>query len=116
MTSFMPTSACTHQDSWTMKRMTVNYGARYEHFAHGIPTETSPAGRFTAARTFGPIDMPTWNSVSPRAGLVFDVFGTQKTATQLSMGRSEAGGDPPGSRRAYNPLQLTMARVGLDRR
>ena len=44
-------------------RLTLNYGARWEYFAHGIPEETSPAGRFTAARTFGPIDMPTWKSI-----------------------------------------------------
>src|SRR4029077_2841755 len=42
------------QDSWTLKRMTVNYGARYEHLATGFPVETAPAGRFTGARTFGP--------------------------------------------------------------
>jgi hypothetical protein len=98
------------QDSWTLKRMTVNYGARYEHFAHGIPTETSPAGRFTAARTFGPIDMPTWNSISPRGGLVYDVFGNQKTAVKFSMGRYEQAGST-GFSESYNPLQLTLASV-----
>src|SRR5205823_13294279 len=33
------------QDSWTMKRLTVNYGARWEYFASGIPEETSGVGR-----------------------------------------------------------------------
>jgi hypothetical protein len=98
------------QDSWTLKRVTVNYGARYEHFAHGIPEETSPAGRFTAARTFGPIDMPTWNSLSPRGGVVYDVFGNQKTALKFSMGRYEQAGST-GFSETYNPLQLTMATV-----
>jgi len=98
------------QDSWTLKRMTLNYGARYEHFASGIPVETSPAGRFTAARTFGPIDMPTWNSISPRGGVVYDVFGNQKTAVKFSMGRYEQAGST-GFSETYNPLQLTMATV-----
>ena len=31
----------------------MNYGVRFEHFAHEIPSETAPAGRFSAARTFG---------------------------------------------------------------
>jgi hypothetical protein len=98
------------QDSWTMKKLTVNYGARYEHFAHGIPEETSPAGRFTAARTFGPIDMPTWNSISPRGGVVYDVFGNQKTAVKFSVGRYEQAGST-GFSESYNPLQLTTATV-----
>ncbi|MEQ1912417.1 MAG: carboxypeptidase regulatory-like domain-containing protein, partial [Vicinamibacterales bacterium] len=51
------------QDSWTLNRLTLNYGARWELFAHGIPEEQSGAGRFVQARTFGPIDMPTWKSI-----------------------------------------------------
>ena len=78
--------------------------------ATGIPVETSPAGRFTAARTFGPIDMPTWNSFSPRAGLVYDVFGNQKTAAKFSIGRYEQAGTT-GFSESYNPLQLTTASV-----
>ncbi|MFN7983891.1 MAG: carboxypeptidase regulatory-like domain-containing protein [Vicinamibacterales bacterium] len=98
------------QDSWTLKRLTVNYGARYEHFAHGIPKETSPAGRFTAARTFGPIDMPTWNSISPRGGLVYDIFGNQRTALKFSIGKYMQAGST-GFSESYNPLQLTAATV-----
>ena len=98
------------QDSWTMNRLTVNYGARFEHFAHGIPVETSPAGRFTAARTFGPIDMPTWNTVAPRGGLVYDLFGNQKTAAKFSIGKYMQAGST-GFSESYNPLQLTTADI-----
>jgi Carboxypeptidase regulatory-like domain len=101
------------QDSWTLKRMTVNYGARFEHLATGIPVETAPAGRFTAARTFGPIDMPTWNSLSPRGGIVYDVFGNQKTAAKFSIGRYEQAGTT-GFSESYNPLQLTTASVSWN--
>src|SRR3954470_8669897 len=101
------------QDSWTLKRLTVNYGARFEHLATGIPVETAPAGRFTAARTFGPIDMPTWNSFSPRGGLVYDVFGNQKTAAKFSIGRYEQAGTT-GFSESYNPLQLTAASVSWN--
>ena len=98
------------QDSWTLKRLTVNYGARFEQLSTGIPVETAPAGRFTAARTFGPIDMPTWTSLSPRGGFVYDVFGNQKTAAKFSIGRYEQAGTT-GFSESYNPLQLTGASV-----
>ena len=98
------------QDAWTLKRLTVNYGARYEHFSSGIPLETAPAGRYTAARTFGPIEMPTWDSISPRGGLVYDLFGNQKTAIKFSMGKYMQAGST-GFSESYNPLQLTAATV-----
>jgi hypothetical protein len=96
------------QDAWTMNRLTINYGARWEYFTHGIPVETSGAGRFTAARTFGPIDMPTWKSIAPRFGAVYDLFGDQKTALKFSMGRYEQAGST-GFSETYNPLALTTA-------
>ncbi len=98
------------QDSWTLNRMTVNYGARYEHFSSGIPLETAPAGRYTAARTFGPIEMPTWNSIAPRGGLVYDLFGDQKTALKFSVGKYMQAGST-GFSESYNPLQLATAPV-----
>ena len=98
------------QDVWTMRRLTLNYGARWEYFAHGIPVETSPAGRFTAARTFGPIEMPTWKSIAPRFGAVYDLFGSQKTALKFSLGKYMQAGST-GFAETYNPLALTLARV-----
>jgi hypothetical protein len=99
------------QDSWTLNRLTVNYGARWEYYASGIPTETSGQGRFVAqARTFGPIDMPTWKSIAPRGGVVYDLFGNQKTALKFSMGRYEQAGTTGFSNR-YNPLALQQPTV-----
>ena len=98
------------QDSWTLKRLTVNYGGRWEYFSHGRPEESSPAGRWTAARTFPALDMPTWKSFSPRGGLVFDVFGNQKTAVKASFGKYMQAGST-GFSESYNPLALTAATV-----
>jgi hypothetical protein len=98
------------QDSWTINRLTVNFGARWEYFASGIPEEVSTAGRFATARTFGPIDMPTWKSLSPRFGAVYDLFGNQKTALKVSFGKFMQQGTT-GFSNSYNPLALTQANV-----
>lgn len=99
------------QDSWTIDRLTLNYGARWEYFASGVAAESSGIGRFVATeRKFGPIDMPTWTSIAPRGGLVYDLFGNQKTALKFSMGRYEQAGTTGFSNR-YNPLALTTQSV-----
>lgn len=98
------------QDAWTFDRLTMNYGVRFEHFAHEIPAETSGAGRFTAARSFGPIPLPTWNSVAPRFGAVYDLFGNQKTALKFSIGKYMQAGST-GFSETYNPLALTVAQA-----
>ena len=40
------------QDTWTMKRLTLNYGARFEHFNASVPAESSPASTWIGARNF----------------------------------------------------------------
>ncbi len=99
------------QDSWTIDRLTVNYGARWEYFASGVAEEESGIGRFVAtSRKFGPIDMPTWKSIAPRGGVVYDLFGDQKTALKFSMGRYAQAGTTGFSNR-YNPLALQTQSV-----
>ncbi len=101
------------QDSWTLKRLTLNYGARWELFKHGIPEEQSGAGRFVEARTFGPIDMPTWKSIAPRVGIVYDLFGNQKTAIKASFGKYMQAGTV-GFSQSQNPLLLTSQTVAWN--
>ena len=98
------------QDQWTMNRLTLNYGARWEYFSHGIPVEVSTAGRFASPRSFGPIDMPTWKSLSPRLGVIYDLFGNQRTAVKGSIGKYMQQGTT-GFSNSYNPLALTTANV-----
>ncbi len=102
------------QDSWTLHRLTLNYGARWEYFSSGINEETSGTGRFVpTVRSFGPIDMPTWKSIAPRGGVVYDLFGNQKTALKFSMGRYEQAGTTGFSNR-FNPLALLTQSVSWN--
>jgi hypothetical protein len=94
------------QDAWTLKRMTVNAGVRFESFNARIKPQTSIAGRFAPERTFKQVeDLPDWFDVAPRVGVSYDVFGNARTALKATVGRYMAG-QALGFTQRYNPLQL----------
>src|SRR5262249_34422041 len=69
------------QDAWTMKRLTLNYGVRFEHFNASIPAESSPASTWIAARNFPEIpNVPNWNDWAIRLAASYDLTGDGKTA------------------------------------
>ena len=104
------------QDQWTMKRLTLNYGLRYDQFRgwtlpEDLPATRSvtalvcagstnppceeaqvPTGRFAGARSFAKIDdVPNFQDLSPRLGAVYDLFGNGKTAIKGSIHRYVGG-------------------------
>ena len=40
------------QDTWTMDRLTLNLGARFDHFNAEVPAQSAPAGPWIGARNF----------------------------------------------------------------
>ncbi len=78
------------QESWTHKRLTINPGLRYEHIRYGLPAQGSPAGLWAAERSFAAnSNLITWNTIVPRLGVTYDVFGNGKTAVKLSASKYE---------------------------
>jgi carboxypeptidase family protein len=77
------------QDAWTLQRMTVNMGVRWEYFDSEVSASSAPAGRFTPARSFDRIPMPVWKDFAPRFGIVYDLFGNAKTALKAGINRYE---------------------------
>ena len=76
------------QDSWTIKRLTLNVGARVDRLAARVDAATVEPGRFTPFERVQPeINMPVWTTVSPRIGFAYDLFGTTQTAIKGSWGK-----------------------------
>jgi hypothetical protein len=92
------------QDSWTIKRLTVNAGIRYEMLKAQVLAGSSPAGRFVPAREFPEREnLPNWRDWAPRFALVYDLFGTAKTAVKYTLNRYNIA-RTTGIAGNYNPL------------
>jgi len=102
------------QDAWTIDRLTLNLGVRFD-FQHAATLDrVSPAGRFVGTRRFDPIEMPKWNTVSPRLGASYDLFGNAKTALKFSAGKYYLP-RATGLADDYNPLTyITDRRTWRD--
>jgi hypothetical protein len=105
------------QDSFTMKRMTINAGLRYEMVNAQVddlyknqcdgtkPGYYCTAGRYVPARELsGDLkNIPNWKNWAPRFQVVYDVFGNSRTAVKYSFNRyNEAA--TTGLAQGFNPL------------
>ncbi len=80
------------QDRWTVRRVTLTGGVRFDYFNSSLPALSADATRFVGARSFAPIEnVPNWKDVSPRLGVSYDLFGTGKTAIKATVSRYVTG-------------------------
>jgi hypothetical protein len=76
------------QDKWTLRRLTINAGIRWDYFNSSIPAQTTPADIWIPARSFAAVpNVPNWNDIDPRIGVAYDLFGNHKTAIKASVSR-----------------------------
>jgi len=77
------------QDQWNLKRVTLNYGIRYEYLRAYAAAVTEPAGfPSNAVADYPQVDcLPCWHDLNPRFALAWDLFGTGKTAVKAGFGR-----------------------------
>jgi hypothetical protein len=100
------------QDTWTMRRLTLNYGARFEHFNASIPAESSPASTWIGARNFPAVpDVPNWNDWAVRFAIAYDLFGTGKTAIKANVGKYVAS-QAAGFAQTFNGMSGVTQTVG----
>jgi hypothetical protein len=76
------------QDTWTLKRLTLSPGVRYDTFNATSQGGCRDAGRFVGSFCRDDVqDQPNWNDVSPRLAAVYDLFGNTKTALKGSFSK-----------------------------
>ena len=109
------------QDQWTMKRMTINAGIRFDALRDIVPAQTIGPGPQVPTRniSFDAVDdVPNWRDVTPRLGVAYDLFGTGKTAVKFSVGKYLEGPNPPTYTRPANPagaIVQSATRTWTDR-
>ena len=76
------------QDQWTLKRLTFNYGLRFDYLNGYVPAQHLDATQFLPARDFAPVTgVPRWKDLEPRLGVSYDLFGNSRTALKVSLSR-----------------------------
>ena len=75
-------------DTWTINRLTLNLGARFDRYRAWLPAQSLPAGRFTSAIDYPEIsEVVLFNHIVPRFGATYDLAGDGKTVLKANWGR-----------------------------
>jgi hypothetical protein len=76
------------QDQWSLKRLSLNLGIRFDYWRGYIPAQTIPATYLLPERRFDIVDnTPSFKDINPRLGVAYDLFGNGRTAVKMSLGR-----------------------------
>ena len=77
-------------DTWSVGRLTVNGGLRYDRYSGYLPEQQQLAATVgpvsVPAATFAQQDLYTWNQIAPRIGATFDLSGDGKTVIKANYG------------------------------
>ena len=94
------------QDSWTLKRLTLNPGVRFELFKVSINAMEVEPGRFVGFRSYpAQTGVPNWHNIAPRFGAVYDLTGDAKTAIRFGVNKYDTSFGLNATA-PYDPLAL----------
>ncbi len=77
------------QDAWQLGRVRLNLGVRWDWQANRLKESTAPQSRYfeTAVTQPETDNLITWNTFTPRLGLIYDLTADAKTLLKASYGR-----------------------------
>jgi hypothetical protein len=108
------------QDSWTVRRLTVNGGVRLDFQNESIDAYHYGAGPWLPNRSIDYPEIknvPNWKDVNPRINAAYDLFGNGKTAIKASVSRGvlqDSIGVARANDPAANPLVTATDRLWFD--
>jgi hypothetical protein len=107
----MPDLGMYVQDQWTIRRLTLNYGLRFDYLRGYVPPQRVAPTPFVGERNFGEVDcVPCWKDFNPRFGASYNLFGDGRTALKISLGRY-VGKEAVTIANANNPIQTSVNSV-----
>jgi hypothetical protein len=76
-------------DGWTIDRLTLNVGARFDRYRVWLPEQVTPIARFnpTEDRYPGIDSVVAFNHIVPRVGASYDLTGDGRTVLKANWGR-----------------------------
>jgi hypothetical protein len=103
------------QDRWTVNRVTLIGGLRYDYLHVSFPAVRIGPGEFVPTRNIqlAAADGVRWNDLSPRTGLAYDVFGDGKTALKISLNKYLAVQSLPNNTASGGTFTTAMAPSAL---
>jgi hypothetical protein len=77
------------QDRWTLRRLTLTLGVRYDYFADSFPEQTVGPALLAPNRnvTFPAQDNVAFQDITPKSGAVYDLFGNGHTALKVGLNK-----------------------------
>jgi hypothetical protein len=120
------------QDQWTLRRLTLNGAIRFDHATSGygetcvgpdiyVPIQSDGRNFYCTPETDG----VSFDNITPRWGLAYDIFGTGRTSLKWNMGKyltqaqinaNTIYGNANPARRTVNSLQRNWTDTDGDRR
>ena len=75
------------QDSWSMNRLTLNIGGRWDRYVGELPDQERPGGRFIGPASFPSREVLNQSRGVWRLGASYDLTGSGRTAVKASYSR-----------------------------
>jgi hypothetical protein len=103
------------QDTWTLDRLTVNAGLRFDYYANSFPEQHLGPAPFTPNRnvTFPETDFYGLKDLTPRLGFSYDLLGDGRTALKAHWGKY-VGGLSAGTGNPIGNISTSTTRTWQD--